>query len=153
MEEEEDSDEDEEDGEPEKKKGKGKAIDAVDAMEESDDEAPEPVQPKLNAHTVIEAGSGETPNSILFCENLPSEVSNDMLSPLFQQSVLIIRWYSWFNSDGVFADTRDFLRSNFCRFRRERRQDTHSCNTKRSRKREQQRKRSMDSCSAKEEKR
>ena len=89
VEEEEDS-EDDEDGEPEKKKSKGKQVEDDDAMEEeSDDEAPEPAQAKLGANTVIEAGSGETPNSILFCENLPSEVSNDMLSPLFQQSVLL----------------------------------------------------------------
>ena len=129
VEEEEDSDEEDE-GEPEKKKGKGKAV-ADDAMEEdSDDEAPEPAQAKLTASTVIEVGSGETPNSILFCENLPAEVSNAMLSPLFQQSVTLSQQRRRF-AHVADADTPDSLRSNFCRFPLERRRGTRSCNTRR----------------------
>ena len=153
VEEEEDSDEEEEAGEPEKKKGKGKAV-ADDAMEEeSDDEAPEPAQPKLSANTVIEAGSGETPNSILFCENLPSEVSNDMLSPLFQQSVLALP-YPRLDSDlEIVPDTLDSRRSNFCRFRLERIQRTPSCSTRRSRRLGRRRRRSMGSYLVKVERR
>ncbi|KAI5479245.1 U1 small nuclear ribonucleoprotein A [Pseudohyphozyma bogoriensis] len=76
-EEEEDSDEE---GGPEKKKGKEDAD--SDAMEEddSDDEAPAPPAPA----TAAPLASSE-PNSILFIEGLPAEVTTEHLSPLFQQ--------------------------------------------------------------------
>ncbi|GAA6062432.1 hypothetical protein JCM10212_003306 [Sporobolomyces blumeae] len=80
-EEEEEDDEDDEDKQPEKKKGRQEENDDEedDAMEEeSDDDAPEPARPAI-------AEQGTAPNPSLFVQGLPTEVTTDMLSALFQQ--------------------------------------------------------------------
>ncbi|GAA5955520.1 hypothetical protein JCM8115_006778 [Rhodotorula mucilaginosa] len=84
-EEEEEDEEDEADGGPQKKKSRqdGEEQEEDDAMEESDDEeAAEEAAPTFGPAS---AAQGEVPNPILYAEGLPTEVTSEMLSALFQQ--------------------------------------------------------------------
>ncbi|GAA5865479.1 hypothetical protein JCM3774_005653 [Rhodotorula dairenensis] len=82
-EEEEDEDEDAEAEGPQKKKSRQDGEDEDDAMEESDDEeAAEEAAPSFGPAS---AAQGEVPNPVLFAEGLPTEVTSEMLSALFQQ--------------------------------------------------------------------
>lgn len=57
-------------------------------MEESDDEgAAEEAAPSFGPAS---AAQGEVPNPVLFAEGLPTEVTSEMLSALFQQCVLVM---------------------------------------------------------------
>ena len=81
--------------------------------EDSDEDLPEPAAP---APGPAAAAEGSDPNPILFIEGLPSEITAEMLNPLFQQSVSLASPISFLQTPltphFLFLDIPDLLLLN-----------------------------------------